>query len=128
MSDLDPGRVMAAVARAARVDVAAISRGARAQHRDGQVGSIPHPHTAVRIAAAWLLHHRCGLSYREVARRLRCHDYGAWKLVSWLWLRDDALAIAHAAEELLQRRPIDVEAALRSAREDAGGHGRRGPS
>lgn len=102
---------MAAVARAAGVDVAAISRRSWTRERS----------TAARIAAAWLLRNRCGMSFEQIGRSLRCRKQGAWKLVSWVWLRDDALAIATAADEQLKRKPVDVDALLRKAREDARG-------
>lgn len=110
---LDPGRVLACVARVSGLPAAALVR----QHRP--LGRKPNPSTAARIAAAWLLRHRCRLTYREIAQRLRMHRVSAGELVGAAARRPEARALVQAAEVALERSTVDVDAELRRARLDA---------
>jgi hypothetical protein len=125
MSELDPGRVLAAVARAAGIDVATLSRCVRPLPRSGpgRGGAIPHPHTAVRIAAAWMLRHRCGLTYLEIGRRLRCTHVSAIRLIVRADVVERARDLVTAVDRAMVRVVVDVDAELRRAREAASGPG-----
>lgn len=124
MTELDPGRVLAAVARVAGVDVGALTRTHPALRDRGRYVSTGR--TAPRLAAAYLLRHRSRLTYHEIGRRLRCDRSGAWWMVCVFAKRSTAAQhLIVAAEIRLARPEVDVEALLRRAREDAQGPAQR---
>lgn len=112
---LSPQRVLADVARILELDV----RTLRGRDRTARL-------VDARSVAALILRERCALSYPAIGRELARRHTTAMRALYRVTFRGRTRELAERVTRAFEERPperavVDVEAAFRQAREDAGG-------